>query len=170
MKKPAIIFILVLSSLFCFKPFSFSKSSSTGAIKGYVLLPSEIDMSMVPKEAKVYIYLKNYTPKHGKEVFPWDAPIIKVLDFEISTLRSHRVSFEFTDLPKGMYGVSVLVDTGRPHVLHGSLNLTAFPGDYTGGTRENVILEYNQTVEVSIDEGLYVTIPDGYEAPLYSTE
>ena len=170
MKKPVIILILILIGPFCFAPYSFSKSSPTGTIKGYVLLPSKIDMSKVPKEAKVYIYLKNYTPKHDKKVFPWDAPITKVMDFDVSSLRSHRVAFEFTDLPKGVYGVSVLVDTGRPHVPHGSLNFTAFPGDYTGGTRENVKLEYSQTAEVSIDEGLYVTIPDGYDAPLYSPE
>jgi hypothetical protein len=69
-----------------------------------------------------------------------------------------------------MYGVSVLVDTGRPHVPHGSLNFAAYPGDYTGGTKENIELDGDQTVEVSINEGLYVTIPDGYEAPLYSPE
>jgi hypothetical protein len=170
MKKPFIILILIFISPFCFAPYSFSKSASTGTIRGYVLLPKEIDMATVPKEAKVYIYLNDYTPVHGKEVFPWDAPIKKVIEHDISLLKSHKVAFEFRDLPKGLYGVSVLVDTGRPHVPHGSLDFIAFPGDYAGGTRDNVKVEYNQTIEVSINEGMYVTIPDGYEAPLYSPE
>ena len=170
MKKSVIILILVLFTHFCFAPYSFSKSASTGTIRGYVLLPNKIDMATVPKEAKVYIYLKDYTPIGGKEVFPWDAPVKKVIERDISSLKSHRVAFEFKDLPKGLYGVSVLIDTGRPHVPHGSLNFTAFPGDYAGGAKDNVKLEYNQTIEVSINEGTYVTIPAGYDAPLYSPE
>ena len=66
--------------------------------------------------------------------------------------------------------MSVLVDTGRPHVPQGSLNFTAFPGDYAGGTQKELDLEDGQIVEVSISEGLYVSVPDGYQAPLYSTE
>ncbi|GMR06101.1 MAG: hypothetical protein BMS9Abin25_0684 [Gammaproteobacteria bacterium] len=168
MKKPVIILILILVSPFYFTPYSFSNAASTGTIRGYVLLPNKIDMASVPKEAKVYIYLKDYTPKNGREVFPWDAPIKKVIDFDINSLKKYRITFEFRDLQEGIYGVSVLVDTGRPHVPHGSLNFTAFPGDYAGGTKENLKLESSQTIEVAIMEGLYVTIPDGYEAPLYS--
>jgi hypothetical protein len=170
MEKPVITLILILISSFCFAPYSFAKSASAGTIRGYVLLPKEIDMATVPKEAKVYIYLNDYTPVHGKEVLPWDAPIKKVIERHISSLKSHKVAFEFRDLPEGLYGVSVLVDTGRPHVPHGSLNFTAFPGDYAGGTRDNLKVEHNQTIEVSINEGMYVTIPEGYEAPLYSPE
>jgi hypothetical protein len=165
-----LIFILILICLFCFTPCSFSESTSNGTIRGSVLLPKEIDMASVPKEAKLYIYLKDYTPVQGKEVFPWEAPIKKVIEHDISSLKSHKVAFEFRDLPKGIYGVSVLIDTGRPHVPHGSLNFTAFPGDYAGGTKDNVKLEYNQTIEVSINEGMYVTIPEGYESPLYAPE
>lgn len=170
MRKTVMIISLILISPFCFTSYSLSKNTSNGTIKGYVLLPKEIDVATVPQEAKVYIYLNDYTPIHGKEVYPWDAPIRKVLVHDISSLKSHRVAFEFRDLPKGIYGVSVLVDTGRPHVPHGSLKFTAFPGDYAGGTRDNVKLEYNQTIEVSIAEGMYVPIPEGYKAPLYSPE
>jgi hypothetical protein len=150
--------------------YSYAESESKGKIKGYVLLPYKIDTATVPNEAKVYIYLKDYTPKDGKEILPWEAPIKKVIDLQINSLRDHKVFFEFRDLPKGMYGVSVLVDTGRPHVPYGSLDFTAYPGDYAAGTKENKELEGDQTVEVSINEGLYVTIPDGYDAPLYSPE
>ena len=80
------------------------------------------------------------------------------------------IPFKFENLPKGSYGVSVLIDTGRPHVPPGSLNFTAFPGDYAGSIKSNVKLESNQTIEVSIEKGLYVTIPDGYDAPLYASE
>jgi hypothetical protein len=170
MQKLVAILIFALINPSCFVPYSFSKSASNGKIRGYVLLPNEIDMATVPKEAKVYIYLKDYSPRNGKEVFPWDAPIKEIIDFQICLLKTHRVGFEFRDLPKGIYGVSVLVDLGRPHVPHGSLNFTAFPGDYAGGTKENLNLKSSQTIEVAIMEGLYVTIPDGYEAPLYSTE
>jgi hypothetical protein len=127
-------------------------------------------MAAAPKEAKVFVYLSDYTPKDGKEVYPWDAPVKKVMDFEIRSLKTHILAFEFGDLPKGVYGVSVLVDTGRPHVPQGSLNFTTFPGDYAGGTKENLELDNNQTIEVSIEEGMYLTIPAGYEAPLYSSE
>ncbi len=44
------------------------------------------------------------------------------------------------------------------------------PGDYAGGTKDNLKLKSSQTIEVAITEGLYVTIPDGYEAPLYFSE
>lgn len=169
-QRSLIIVIVVLLNLFFAITYSFSESASKGEIKGYVLLPNRIDIPTVANEAKVYIYLTDYTPKDGKEIFPWEAPIKEVIDFKINSLRDHKVFFEFRDLPKGMYGVSVLVDTGRPHVPHGSLNFTAYPGDYAGGTKENVNIEGDQTVEVSINEGLYVTIPDGYDAPLYSPE
>ena len=170
MRNPSIILVTRIISLLCLVICSCSDSASNGIIKGHVLLPNVIDMATVPKEAKCYIYLKDYTPKHGKEVFPWDAPIKNVIDFKINSLKIHRVVFEFRDLPKGIYGVSVLVDTGRPYVPHRSLNFTAFPGDYSGGTKENLKLESSQTIEVAITDGLYVTIPDGYEAPLYSSE
>ena len=170
MQRTLNISIVLLLTIFCFTTYSFAEYDLLGNIKGYVLLPNRIDIATVPNEAKVYIYLKDYTPKDGKEVFPWEAPIKEVIDFQINLLGDHSVAFEFKDLPKGRYGVSVLIDTGRPHVPHGSLNFTAYPGDYTGGTKENIALEGDQTVEVSINEGLYVTIPDGYEAPLFSPE
>lgn len=170
MQRSLIILIVVLLNFFFVTTHSYAESVSKGKIKGSVLLPNRIDIATVPNEAKVYIYLKDYTPKEGKEVLPWEAPIKKVIDFQINSLRDHKVAFEFRDLPNGMYGVSVLVDTGRPHVPHGSLNFTAYPGDYTGGTKENMKLEGDQIVEVSITEGLYVTIPEGYDAPLYSPE
>ena len=174
MQRSLIICIVVLLNFFFVTTHSYaefaSKSVSKGKIRGYILLPKGIDITTAPNEATVYIYLKDYTPKEGKEVLPWEAPVKKVIDCQINSLRDHKVTFEFRDLPKGMYGVSVLIDTGRPHVPHGSLNFTAYPGDYTGGTKENIELEGDQTVEVSINEGLYVTIPDGYKAPLYSPE
>jgi hypothetical protein len=147
-----------------------SGSGSSGTIKGYVLLPNEIVISETAEEAKIYIYLKDYTPEGGKEVLPWEAPIKEVIERDIRPLKSHRVDFEFKDLPEGVYGVSVLIDTGRPHVLPGSHNFTAFPGDYTGGVTDNVELKSNETVEVSIKYGMYVSIPDGYTAPLYSSD
>jgi hypothetical protein len=139
-------------------------------IRGFVLIPDDIELSTAPEEAKVYIYLVDYTPKEGKKVPPWEAPTKEVKEFQVNTLKSHKVVFEFGGLQKGRYGVSVLVDTGRPHVPKGSLNFTAFPGDYAGGTQKEWDVEDGQTVEVSISEGLYVTIPDGYQAPLYSPE
>ena len=93
-----------------------------------------------------------------------------MINAHIKSLKNHRIFFEFKELPKGIYGISVLVDTGRPHVPEGSLNFTAWPGDYAGGTNENLIIEEGQTVEVSISDGLYVSIPDGYQAPLYSPD
>lgn len=147
---------------------SCSPSGANGAITGVVRLPNDIELSAVPLEAKIYIYLVDYTPSNGKVVPPWEAPILNVVNTSIKLLEQHRVSFEFKDLPKGVYGISVLVDTGRPHVPDGSLNFTAYPGDYAGGTDENISIEEGQTVEASIDDGLYVSIPDGYQAPLYS--
>lgn len=147
-----------------------SNSGSRGTIRGHVLLPNEIDISAAAEEAKIYVYLKDYTPKDGKEVLPWEAPIKEVIEMEIRPLKSRRVSFEFKDLPEGVYGVSVLIDTGRPHVRPGSQNFTAFPGDYTGGVTDNVELESNETVEVSIKYGMYVSVPDGYTAPLYFSD
>ena len=170
MPRPFIIFASALLTLLLLTTYAYPQSASLGTIKGYVQLPRRIDIAHVPNEATVYIYLQDYTPQAGKEVPPWEAPIKKVIDLKINSLRSHKVSFEFRDLPKGIYGVSVLIDTGRPHVPQGSVNFTAYPGDYAGGTAENVTLEADQTVEVSIEEGLYVTIPDGYDAPLYSPE
>jgi hypothetical protein len=169
MKKTNAI-ILLLIGFFCLIPCSCSKSSSGGKIKGSVLLPDKIDIATVPKEAKVYIYLKDYSPVNGKDVLPWEAPTKKVIEHQINSLENHRINFEFKNLPSGLYGVSVLVDTGRPHVSKGSTDFTAFPGDYTGGTKDNIKLEDNQTVEVSIESGMYLTIPDGYDAPLYSPE
>jgi hypothetical protein len=170
MKNSIIIHIWLLISLFCISSCSSSTSGATGTIKGYVLLPREIDIGTVAKEAKAYIYLRDYTPVGGKQVLPWNAPIKKVIKRAIRPLRDHRVSFKFRDLPKGVYGVSVLVDTGRPHISPGSLNFTAFPGDYAGGMKENVTLEGNQTIEVSIRSGMYIALPDGYSAPLYSSD
>ncbi len=149
---------------------SCSQSGTSGTITGVVLLPSKIELATVAMEAKIYIYLKDYTPNNGKEVPPWEAPIRNVVDAHIKSLTNHRVSFEFKDLSKGIYGISVLVDTGRPHVPDGSLNFTAFPGDYVSGTKESLNIEEGQIVEASISDGLYVSIPDGYQAPLYSSD
>lgn len=162
--------ILLFIGFFCLIPFSCSKSSTGNNIQGYVVLPDKIDIVTVPKEAKVYIYLKDYSSVNGKDILPWEAPTKKVIEHQISSLKNHRINFEFKNLPSGLYGVSVLVDTGRPHMRKGSVDFTAFPGDYTGGTKDNVKLEDNQTIEVSIESGMYLTIPDGYDAPLYSPE
>ena len=145
-------------------------SDSNGTIKGYVLLPNEIDMSASAKEAKVYIYLRDVTPVGGKKVLPWEAPIKKILAREIRPLKDHRIDFEFKELTKGVYAVSVLIDTGRPHVPRGSHNFTAHPGDYAGGVEDNIKLEGNETFEVSIESGMYISIPDGYTAPLYFSD
>ena len=161
-----LLFIISLFSVSCSNP----KSGPMGKIRGYVLLPDKIETATVPKEAKVYIYLQDYTPRNGKKVLPWEAPIKRVIEYEISSVKSHKIAFQFADLREGTYGVSVLVDTGRPHVLPGSLNFTAFPGDYAGCSKDIVKLEHNQIKEVSIGEWFYVTIPDGYEAPTYSAE
>jgi hypothetical protein len=147
-----------------------SNSGSSATINGHVLLPNEIDISATAEEAKIYIYLKDYTPEDGEDVLPWEAPIKEVIKREIRPLKSHRVSFEFKGLPEGVYGVSVLIDTGRPHVPSGSHNFTAFPGDYTSGVTDNVELKSNETVEVSIKYGMYVSVPDGYTAPLYFSD
>jgi hypothetical protein len=139
-------------------------------IKGFVSVPDNIELSSAPEQAKIFIYLVDYTPEGDKEVLPWEAPIKEVKDLQINSLQSRNVAFEFGGLQTGRYGVSVLVDTGRPHVPKGSLNLTAFPGDYAGGTQKELDVEEGKTVEVSISEGLYVSIPDGYQAPLYADE
>ena len=145
-------------------------SDSNGTIKGYVSLPNEITLSASAKEAKAYIYLRDFTPVDGKKVLPWDAPVKKILAREIRSLKEHRIDFEFKGLTKGVYLVSVLIDTGRPHVPRGSHNLTAYPGDYAGGVEDNIKIEGNETVEVSIKSGMYVSIPDGYTAPLFSSD
>lgn len=171
MKTTLLNFLQIAAGgLFSLAIISCSQPEASGAITGVVLLPNEIELSTVAPEARIYIYLKDYTSKNGKEVLPWEAPTRKVVDAHIRSLTNRRVSFEFKELPKGIYGVSVLVDTGRPHVPEGSLNFTAFPGDYAGGTKENVNIEEGRTVEVSISSGLYVSIPDGYKAPLYSPD
>jgi hypothetical protein len=36
--------------------------------------------------------------------------------------------------------------------------------------KDNVKLESGRTIEVSIKSGMYITIPDGYKAPLYSPD
>ena len=160
----------ILLALLWLALLSCTESGSNGTIRGFVLVPKEIDLATAPNEAKLYIYLVDYTPKEGKQVPPWEAPTKGVKASQINTLKNHKVSFEFGGLGKGKYGVSVLVDTGRPHVPEGSLNFTAFPGDYAGGTQEELDVEDGQAVEVSISEGLYVTVPEGYQAPLYSPE
>lgn len=170
MGKTLINISIVLAGLLCIMLLSCSKPNSGGAIKGYVLMPKGIDRENMPPEAKLFIYLRDYSPKQGKEVAPWEAPIKKVLDFKIDSLKDQKVSFKFGALPKGVYHVSVLIDTGRPHVSPGSLNFTAYPGDYTGGTKENIELKDGQIKEISITEGSYLTIPKGYKAPLYFTE
>lgn len=170
MKKQGVVLAAALFPLFLSGALFISVSAAAGTIRGTVILPNKIELAAEPNEARVIIYVMDVTPEHGKPVMPWDAPIRKVIDYEIKSLKNHRVSFEFGNLPKGIYGVSVLVDTGRPHVPPGSLNFAAFPGDYAGGTRENLPLDDNQTIEVSIGEGFYVTIPEGYAAPLYSPE
>jgi hypothetical protein len=168
-KISVLLFLVCIHTLFS-EGCSSSKPDPDGTIRGHVLLPEKIEMATLPEEAKVFIYLKDFTPKDGKEVPPWEAPVKKVIDLQIRALEHHRIPFEFKNLPKGLYGVSVLIDTGRPHVSPGSLNFTAFPGDYAGGLKSNVKLENNQTVEVYVEKGLYVTIPDGYDAPLYAGE
>ena len=160
----------MLLGLFGLAVFSCTESGSSGMIRGFVLIPDEIELSTAPEEAKLFIYLVDYTPKGDKEVLPWEAPTREVKEFQINTLKNHKVSFEFGGLREGKYGVSVLVDTGRPHVPEGSLNFTAFPGDYAGGAQEELDVDDGQAVEVSISEGLYVSIPEGYQAPLYSPE
>ena len=132
-----------------------------------MVIPARVDLSAVPPEAKLFIYLKDYTPKAGKAVLPWEAPTLEVIDLTIRSLKGHRVSYVFGDLPAGSYGVSVLIDTGRPHVTPGSRDFTAYPGDYAGGSRDDVVLGPGGVVELSIDNGLYVPIPAGYEAPVY---
>jgi len=169
LKKP-IALTALLVALFSFIANAYSESSSSGVIKGSVSLPAEIDLPAAPKEAKVYVYLSDYTPKEGKRVAPWEAPIKKVIFFRLNSLEAHDITFAFTQLPQGIYSVSVLVDTGRPHVPEGSQNYIAYPGDYAGGTKENLGLEKDQIIEVSINRGLYVTVPGGYTAPLYSPE
>jgi len=164
LRMAVVVGLLFLAIISC------SPSATGGNITGFVLIPGEIDLAAVPKEARIYIYLQDYTPSNGKEVLPWEAATRKAADFQINSLQNHRVPFEFSELPKGIYGISVLVDTGRPHVAEGSLNFTAYPGDYVGGTKENLNLKEGQTVEVSISKGLYVSIPDGYQAPLYAPE
>ncbi len=164
------LLVLALIDVLLFAPTAFSQSTPKGKLSGYVQLPVEVDIATAAEEAKVYIYLLDYTSRKGKTPFPWEAPITRVEDMEIRALKSHKVMFQFRDLPAGTYGVSVLIDTGRPHVRPGSKNFTAFPGDYAGGTKENVKLENNQSIEVSIEEGLYVSVPDDYKAPVYSPE
>ncbi len=160
-----------VAALLCLILGSCSKSDLTGGtIKGHVQLDGKIDLAAAPKEAKVYVYLKDLTPKGEKTVPPWEAPVLEVQAFGIRGLKDRKVAFTFRDLAKGEYGVSVLVDTGRPHVPDGSRNFAALPGDYAGGTKENVKVEPGLTTEVVFKEGLYITIPDGYEAPLYAPE
>lgn len=163
--------ILVLLSLFliCSPTIypSDAHAASKGKIQGTVVIPARIDLSTAPPEAKIFIYLKDYTPKASRAVLPWEAPTLDVIDLGIRSLKGHDVAFVFGDLPGGRYGVSVLIDTGRPHVLPGSRDFTAYPGDYAGGTRDDVVLDPGGPVEISIDDGLYVPIPDGYEAPVY---
>ena len=148
----------------------FPGSAGTAAIKGSVLLPEQIQPASAPKEARVIIYLQNFTAEKGRQVLPWEAPVVKSVAYEFRSLKDRSVAFAFENLPKGTYSVSVLVDAGRPHVPRGSTNFTAFPGDYAGGTKENIDLDDHQTIEVFISEGFYVTIPEGYEAPLYAPQ
>lgn len=160
----------VMVALLAFAITSCSPSKTSGSIKGVVQIPNDIKLEEAPAEAKVYIALKNYATKEGKPIPPWEAPTLEVVETQINALERHRMSFAFQGVPTGIYGISVLIDTGRPHVHGGSLDFTAYPGDYAGGTNEHLRIEADQTVEVSISEGLYVPIPDGYQAPLYLTD
>ena len=74
-----------------------SESGSKGMIRGFVLIPDDIELSTAPEQAKIYIYLVDYTPKEGKEVPPWEAPTKEVKEFQINTLNSHKIAFEFEE-------------------------------------------------------------------------
>jgi len=151
----------------------------TGAITGTVLIPADLDVTASPPEAKLFIYLSDYTSKDGHAVMPWAAPIVQVIDHPIAalaTVGTRHVPFEFTQLPPGTYGVSVLFDTGKPHVPITFLErcrarfLIAHPGDYAGGTEQEIHLGAGQVETVSIDKGMFVTVPEGYQSPVYDHE
>ena len=73
MQNPSIILVTRIISLLCLVICSCSDSASNGIIKGHVLLPNEIDMATVPKEAKGYIYLKDYTPGENSKGITLDS-------------------------------------------------------------------------------------------------
>jgi len=170
MEKTILVLSFLLLITFYVLPFPVSHAASKGIIRGHVIIPKDIVFSMAPKEAKIFIHLNDYTPKAGRTVLPWEAPTLMVIEHDLKSLTRHRVDFEFSQISGGRYGVSVLIDMGRPHVPRGSHNFTAYPGDYAGGTTEDIELGQDQHVEISIDGGLYVTIPEGYDAPLYAPE
>jgi hypothetical protein len=55
-------------------------------------------------------------------------------------------------------------------VRQGSTAFSAYPGDYTGGLADDVVLKEDQPIYITIDQGLYLPVPDGYDAPLYDPE
>jgi hypothetical protein len=57
-KIPILLQSIVLALLW-FAAISCSNSESSGMIRGFVLVPDEIDLSTAPKEAELYIPLNN---------------------------------------------------------------------------------------------------------------
>ena len=154
-------------------------ASGSATLKGTVLIPIDLDLAASLPEAKLFIYASDYTPKAGHAVMPWEAPIIQVIEHPIAALASagtRHVPFEFTRLPPGLYGVSVLFDIGKPHVPVTFLErcrarfLIANPGDYAGGTEQEIALGAGQSESVTIDKGFFVPVPKGYQSPLYDHE
>ena len=139
----------------------------SGNVWATAVLPEELDRAAAPDEADVIIYLRDLAPIDGVRPGAWNAPVVDHHRVELNTLSSREVSFTFTDVPVGEYAVFVLVDRGRPHVKPRSTNFPPRPGDYSGRTRQNVIVREGVTSPVQVEARIQVLIPEGYEAPLY---
>jgi hypothetical protein len=161
----AIVSIVVL-----FSTFVGCNSSSTqekGSIHGSSLVPKNLDVTKAEKEAKYYTYLQDASKQRGESAFP---PVLKVISYDLNSLKGKNVTFEFKDLDPGEYLVSVHIDSGRPYVRPGSKAFTAYPGDYTTMNEEPVTVNGGQVTEVSITSGAYISVPEGYTSPVHLDE
>ena len=146
---------------------SCSSEPANGRVSGIVIIPIAVDPRKASEHAKVFVYVRDYTSIKVEERELQQGPIVAVQDYLVGQLESNELSFEFPQLKPGTYQISVLIDLGRPHVSPGSQTFVAYPGDYSGWTKPNIRVVAGETKEVKIDYGIYITIPEGYQSPLY---
>lgn len=163
-------FVLGAALLFLVQCPSCGTEEKSNTLIARVNIPDRVDVSQVSEKAYVYVSLNDFTPKGGKEPKPWEAPLLRTGKHQLVKIETAEVTSRFDNLPDGVYGISVLIDAGRPYVRDGSSDFTAYPGDYAGGTTENVQLEGGRTIKVSVSDGMYISVPEGYESPDYLPE
>ena len=138
-----------------------------GKVGATAVLSQELDLAAAADEADVIIYLRDLAPVDGVRPGAWNAPVVEHHRVALNTLSSREVSYTFTSVPAGEYSVFVLVDGGRPHIKPGSKEFPPRPGDYSGRTRQNVMVKEGVTSPVRVEARIQVLVPEDYDAPLY---